>query len=357
MNHSEILNESLNEANNVRVRLNCEFLHSCAFHCPGCFVYRKNGYDERQLDILENTVQMFRDNGMTFDEIILGPTDFFAAANTRELLAEPKFKKLFENGDVVLTFPTTLQVTDEEMFATIDAVNEHLNHPDQEIEALVVPELEKVMAGDMEYIEFFRDRLKTIFNRFNAKVDYAIQMNIMDTKKLEGDFVLGNVTRAVRTYFDTIVEFNPSFFRTAKPSLITPILEKWNAMLEANITPENKNDVTFTMANMYHAGYNELTYNFHQGDLYICPFIYENVFDKSESFMIPKSDGDYYKWEDFAAYDAQVKAEQYGYLSQTTECEDCQYVASCVAKHVCFYMKQYDIKDCMITKKVVGYYE
>jgi len=355
MNRSEVIDEQVNDASAVRIRINCEFLHNCAFHCPGCYVYRKNSYDDHQLEILSQAVSLFRTNGMTFDEIIIGPTDFFAATNTKDLLAEPLFNKIFENGDVVLTFPTTLQSTDEHILATIDVVNNYLTHPDMEVEILIVPELSRIMAKDLEYAEVLRQKIQ-LLNTINAKVDYAIQMNIMEVGKLPGDFNLSSITTFVRDQFDTIVEFNPSFFRTRKEKLVESTLAAWNDMLRQNITPENKESVTFTMANMYHAGYNEITYNFHEGDLYMCPFIYENVFDRSESFKVPKSQGAFYVWADIIDHDATAKGVQYEYMSHTTECDACPYVASCVAKHVLFYMQQYHIQDCMIAKDIVDYY-
>ncbi len=356
MNNSEVLGESLSKAHNVRFRINCEFLHSCAFHCPGCFVYRRNNFDEAQLDVLVKAVDMFRENGMTFDEIILGPTDFFAALNTAELVAEPKFKDIFKDGDVVLTLLSTLQSDEEHIREVIKAVNENLTHPNQEIEALIVFDLQRVMEESDDYVKELQSKL-ALLDEFNPAVDYALQMNIQDTNKLEGEFTLANITRFVRENFDTIVEFNPSFLRTRKLKLIGPILEAWNTMLEEQIDETNKNDITFTMANAYHAGFNEITFNFHNGDLYMCPFIYENVFDRSEPFKIPKRNGMFYEWADIEQYDAFAKIQQFNYATKTTECGDCPYLMSCTAKHVLFYMEQHDLKDCMISKPVVGLYE
>ena len=356
MNRSEVINEPLAEASTIRIRLNCEFLHKCEFNCSGCYVNRKSSnFDERKLKILSDTVKMFRDNGATFDEIILGPTDFFAAENTVDLFNEPLFTDIFKDGDVVLTFLTTLLSDEATILERIAAVNDSLTHPKQEIEALVVFDLQRVIDEDMKYVKELQHKLR-LLDRLVPAVDYALQMNIQDISKL-GGFTLASITTFVREHFNTIVEFNPSFLRTGKMKIVDGILDSWNTMLEDQINETNKDDITYTMANPFHAGFNEITYNFHDGDLYMCPFIYENVFDKDDSFKLEKSNGDFYTWNDVTIHDRFAKVSQFWYAKETTECSMCPYLTSCVSKHVLFYMGAHDLKDCMVSKKTTALYQ
>lgn len=356
MNKSEVLNEPLVEASTMRIRLNCEFLHKCEFNCAGCFVNRKSSsFDALSLAILADTVNMFRENGATFDEIILGPTDFFAAENTEDLFERKTFTDIFQNGDVVLTLLTTLQSDDETILERIAAVNDALTHPDQEIEALVVFDLQRVINEDMEYVRELQHKLR-LLDRFVPAVDYALQMNIQDTSKL-GGFTLASITTFVRENFDTIVEFNPSFLRTGKKKIVDGILDSWNGMLEQQIDESNKDDITYTMANPFHAGFNEITYNFHDGDLYMCPFIYENVFDKDPLFKVTKTNGDFYSWGDISIHDKYVKTIQFSYATETDECADCPYLMSCASKHVLYYMMAHKLKGCMVSKKTTELYQ
>ena len=354
MSHSDIQGEYLSGSSNLKFRLNCEFLFSCEFHCPGCYVNRSNNYDQEQLDILSDLVSTLRVNGSTFDEIILGPTDVFGASNTIELLAEPKFNEIFKNGDVVLTILTTLQSDEKQIENVIAAINRHLTHPNQEIEVLVVVDLDKLIDRCIIYTETMKRRFGML-DTLNAKVDYATQINILDPTTVDGEFDLLAISQHVRDTFDTIVEFNPSFLRTRKPHIVDGILDAWNDMLLTQINSTNKNDITFTMANAQHAGFNEITYNFFNGELYVCPFIYENVFDRSEAFKVPR-DGDRYTWNELMDHDRQVKLEQFSYVHQTDDCAACSHQMSCNAKHVHFYMKQYDMRQCMLAKDVLNYY-
>jgi hypothetical protein len=355
MHSSEIYGKSPNDAATMRFRINCEFLYSCEFQCGGCYVNRTNNFDERQLDILAHTVNLIREQDMIFDEIILGPTDAFGATNTAELLDNPTFHNLFSSGDVVLTLLSTLQSDEAKILEVIEAVNRNLTHPDQEIEALIVFDVQKVMDGDILYTQQLKRGI-ALLDKLNARVDYALQMNIQDTSKLTGEFNMESIAKYSRREFNAIVEFNPSFLRTRKPHIVDGILNKWNDTLREQISEENRDWITFTMANTYHAGFNEITYNFHDGDLYFCPFIYENVFDRSEPFKLTKSAGEFYNWSDIEEQEYAVKADQFSYLPETTECADCEYQMSCVSKHVQFYMKHYGLTDCIIAKDVVEIY-
>lgn len=338
---------------NNRVRISTEFLDSCKFSCAGCFVKRRNEFSDKDMDVLFQSVQMFRSVGMSFDEIILGPTDFFGASNTESVIEHPMFKKIFENGDVVLTILTTLQETDERILELIECVNRNLTHPNTEMEVLIPFDIKRLVAKDPFYVMDLKRKIQML-NRLNPTVDYAMQINIHDVDQMVDKFSLPELTRYVRDTFKTIVEFNPSFMRSKKAHIVTKVLGEWNAMLERHVDELAAEDITFTMVNENHANHNELTFNFKDGHLYICPFIYENVIDLSDAFKIEKN-GEYYTIADIDAKNAQVMADQYEYAS-TVECVDCDFQGSCIGKRVLYYMGTYDITNCVVSKPVMAYY-
>lgn len=353
MNHSPYLREGEMDSTSTRVRINVEFLDSCKFNCDGCYVKRRNEFTDDDVDVLKHSVQMFRDAGMSFDEIIVGPTDFFSASNTKEVLTHPGFKSIFENGDVVMTILTTLQEPESRIRELIDVINANYTHPDMEMEVLIPFNIQKVVDKDVFYVMEMKRKIQ-LLNLLNPTIDYAMQINIHDVDKMTPGFSLPEVTRYVRDTFGTIVEFNPSFMRTKKPHIVTKVLDEWNAMLERHIDREDADDITFTMVNKHHASYNELTYNFKDGYLYICPFIYENVIDLSEAFKIEKTNR-YYTINDVNAMDVKVIGDQYEYSSDV-ECATCEFQGSCVGKKVLYYMKQYKIERCVVSRPVMSYY-
>lgn len=353
MNFSPYINEGEMESTNTRIRINVEFLDNCSFNCAGCYVKRRNEFTDEDVDVLTNAVRMFRETGMSFDEIIVGPTDFFGASNTEEVLSHPGFKSIFENGDVVMTILSTLQESEERIRQLIDVINEHYTHPNMEMEVLIPFNVQRMVDKDPFYVMEMKRKIQ-LLNLLKPTVDYAMQINIHDVDKMTTGFSLPEVTRYVRDTFNTIVEFNPSFMRTKKPHIVTKVLADWNDMLERHIDKLVADDITFTMVNKYHASYNELTYNFKDGYLYVCPFIYENVIDLSQSFKIEKS-GQYYTIEDIDAMDVRVVGDQYEYASGI-ECGSCELLGSCIGKKVIYYMKQYGIDSCVVSKPVMSYY-
>lgn len=353
MNYSPFINEGEMNSTSTRTRINVEFLDDCKFNCSGCYVKRRNTFSDEDVDVLVHAVDMFRSAGMSFDEIILGPTDFFSASNTEQVITHPDFKRIFENGDVVLTILTTLQETEERILELIGIVNESLPHPDMEMEVLIPFNIQRVVDKDPFYVMEMKRKIN-LLNLLKPTVDYAMQINIHDVDKLTDRFSLPEVTTFVRDTFNTIVEFNPSFMRTKKPHIVMKVLDDWNDLLERHVQRLHAEDITFTMVNKYHASYNELTYNFKDGHLYVCPFIYENVIDLSEPFKIPKA-SHYYTIEDMDVKDVEVLGEQYAY-APNTDCGECEYQGSCIGKKVLYYMKQYDMTKCVVSKPVMAYY-
>lgn len=355
MNNSECIGENIANASEFRVRINAEFLNGCEFDCAGCFVKRKNAYSNDDMDILVDTITKFRDTGHTFDEIILGPTDFFAAYNSLEVILDERFQKIFENGDVVLTLLSTLQSDKADILPLIGMFNNLFVAPNMEIEVLIPIDIKKLHWNDHDYIEDLKDKIK-LLDRFNAKVDYALQLNIRDLDKEIEDFDIVKITQLVRDEFGTILEFNPSFMRSGNIDNVVATLDKWNTMLERCLNEDNKDSVTLTISNKYHAGNNERTFTFKNGFLYSTPFIYENVVSLKPSFVIERSNGQY-EIDDINSFDVESNISQYKYISDTDDCEDCPHVASCISKLVLSYMEVNQITQCLLSRKSIELYD
>lgn len=355
MNNSECFGESIANADEFRVRINVEFLNGCEFDCAGCFVKRKSAYTDSDMNVLVDTVEKFRKSGYTFDEIILGATDFFGAYNSLEVIQDERFSKLFESGDVVLTLLSTLQSTERYIVETIQEFNNALPYEGLEVEVLIPVDVEKLHDYDLGYINLLKDKIE-LLQLFDAKVDYALQLNIRDLDKEMENFDIVAITRLVREEFGTILEFNPSFMRSGNIGNVLNTLDKWNAILERNLNESNKNDVTLTISNKYHAGNNERTFTFKNGVLYTTPFIYENVVSLKPEFAITKTD-EFYSIDDINDFDVNCNISQYQYMSNTDECEDCQHVASCVSKLVLRYMEVNGIKKCLLSKPSIELYD
>jgi len=349
--------KSVSELGDYTIRINLEFLKGCEFTCPGCYVNRSNDFTVDDLSMVEDAVTSFQESGFNFDEIILGPTDFFSALNCDQVLKNAKFRSIFKSPDITLILISTLQTKEEEIIRRIKLLNDSINS-ECDIEFLIVFDLEKILSKDQDYIEEIKRKIKLLDN-VKADVDYAFQINIRDINGLE-NFNLLELTGYVRDEFDTIVEFNPSFLRSSNEKNIHETLHKWNNLLAHNyskIEAKDVKNVLFTMGNKNHASLSEVTYNYKNGTFYTCPFVYENIFNTGERFKINATgDNGRYKLSDFHDHRNRTTVEQLQYSEKTRECSSCNHLLSCVGKQVLQFMEEYKIKTCPLAKEVMDLY-
>ena len=344
--------KSIGETGSIKIRMNLELLKGCEFRCPGCYVNRNNSYTDKDLDIIFDAGKKFLNNGYEFNEVILGPTDFFAAYNTIDLMKNSKFTNLFMDPNIFMTIITTLQTDDKEILHRIDLINKYLK-PTTCVEVLVIFDLEKTLKSDPDYIKMMKYKI-SLLNNIVSEVEYAFQINIQDTSKIS-KFGLAHLTKTVREEFGTIVEFNPSFLRSQNNEVSTNIINSWNEMLNNNIlNSEHNEDILLTMRNVNHGGFSEITYNFQHGNFYVCPFIYENVFDNGDGFKIsPSGPSSFYELNDFLSHRNATDLKQFIYSESTEECASCSYLTSCVGKQILHYMENNDLKSCILAKEAM----
>jgi radical SAM protein with 4Fe4S-binding SPASM domain len=352
MSNSDTLGVPMGKADKFKVRFNLELLKGCEFQCSGCYVNRDNSFNQKELDIVLDAAIKFKKEDYHFDEIIIGPTDFFSAKNTVELIQNQSFKSLFTK-DVVLTLLSTLQTDTAEILSRIDLMNTHL--PNLELEVLIPVEIEKLVNKDLLYIGSLKEKIK-LLNHFSGDVEYALQLNIQNTKCYPG-FNLKSLMQFVESEFNSITEFNPSFMRLANKEKIQTTILSWNNMLSENKEIFLKEDMLFTMGNPNHASFNEITFNYQRGKFYSCPFIYENVFDKAEAFLISSTGEDgYYDVKDFENHRGFIESRQLSYIDKTEDCKSCSFLASCMGKQVLHFMEEKSITKCLLAKDLMDTY-
>lgn len=334
----------------VAHRATADFLTNCEHKCRGCFVNKGNTpYTQRDLDILEKLATEVNDAGMLFDELVIGPVDFFGAANSKALLMEPKLQRFMAKHKPIFAIPTTLMCSDEIILDFIKTFNEFYPHEYMEFEIQVVVHPKKFNVDNQEYLETLKHKIR-LFDAMTARVCYTIQINI---QKLTG-LSLHTMSLLAMEQFETIIDYNPSFFRSHQPRTVRTMIKHWNAELERQVTTDNRLDIQMVVADWSHGGHNYSNWILSDGEVYLSPFIHENVANTTEAFMV-KHDGDYCV-EDLINASTESKKAQYKYAARTTECYDCRYLDTCVSRHVLFFMEQYDIVDCMLPKKVLDMY-
>jgi len=335
----------------VAHRANLEFLAECKFNCRGCFVNKDNSpYTQNDLILLEDLIRKVDETGMIFDELVFGPVDFFGAPNAHGLLLEPRLQHIMMTYKPIFAIPTTLQCSEENIDKFIETFNKYYRHEFLEFELQVVISPKNFFKENREYLDDLKKKIRK-FDKLIAHVCYTLAINI---QKLSG-ISLQEMSRLAMDEFHTIIDYNPSFFRSHNSRTIDKMLKHWNNELEQQVNKENMENIQMVIADWTHGGFNYTNWVISKGNVYLSPFIHENVVDTTEKFLVPKS-GDTYSVEDLNNAITLSQQLQYTYASQTTECSTCPYLSTCVSRHVLYYMYQYGIKDCVMPKKVLDMY-
>ncbi|WPU65625.1 hypothetical protein [Peredibacter starrii] len=344
MNIAGHVNVELQRSSNFYVFMNVDLLNGCGQTCAGCFVNKGiNSYDlNRDLETIARLADEVNASNLHLEEIALGPTDFFSAKNTLEVITHPAFKRLFKNEDTKFVMTSTLKASGEEIRQKLKVLEESVGHLD--IDLLIATDIDEFLTNK-QYLQEMKSKWQ-ILKESSLEFDPAFQINIHPANLIK--YNPDNLTRLaqeIKAEFDTILEFNPSILRI-KHQKQKDNLKFWMRTIREN-SLKNANNFTYTMVNKSHSGMNNLVVNFREGNFYLCPFIYENVFSYEDSFLIQKQQSEY-TLSDLLESKENSFVKQMNYSSKTNHCEGCEYLVSCTYKNVLTYMEANEIKDCFL---------
>lgn len=321
-----------------------EFLDSCDWQCPGCFVKRRNSYTDEDLDCLVDLAVQFNDKGFEMNEIVLAPTDIFACRNSDEILQNKKFQKLF-NYFHALTFASTLQSDYDHVKKLVDLMSELPSSI--YLEMFVIFDMEKYNKDNILYIELLERNLELL-----KEANIIFAFNIHD--EAFDNFGYNEMSRKVNERYNSHLKMVPSFFRAPKTSTIVRNLEMWKDKLRHNIIEQESESILNNMSDTNFGGYTYFIYVYRNGTLYMAPFIYDFIFEDNPKLVIPREPSGMYSFDTVSKYEMDNIIQQYWY-SETAECKDCKYLPSCVGKKVLSFMENRNIQHCILPKDVMDY--
>lgn len=334
--------------------LNLEVLNKCKHSCLGCFVNRKNSVDDVNLQTALELALDLDSKGYRFREVILSPTDIFSCDNALDILKDPAFQALMR------VHPKT-RITTTAMFENLDTArfleifdvldNPEYFKPDMILEFLVPMNVQKMLAGDVQYLEDHQRALTFLKNHTPKIVDWSFVVNVHHDQDFIDNF--DELTAIAREKFDTIIEFLPSFFRTGKDHLIADHLETWKQFLSKAVTDDNYTEVMLTIADKHHNAQNTLVLNYRKNKLYISPFIYEQIVHSHPQLAVEEltAEAAIQRFDD-----SQVEQYQYA-AAKTDECGSCQYLNTCVGRNVISFMEMNNLSKCIYPKEVLNRYD
>ena len=322
-----------------------DLLNGCAQSCRGCFVDKKGEF-LGQKQMLERACEVAEDLSRCdwrLREVVVGPTDFFSAANTEDILAMPLFQELLRfHPQTHLTVPCIFSPLDRHRFSEIFHLldNPSWFRSNLSLEFFVLLDVEKLLRRDEAYM---RDNFWVIdfFKRQTPKVvEWFYLINMHKGMSLRHRFL--EIAEIVADKFETVLEFGPGFFRLQNHTLNKKILKSWKDFLESLMEREDYQGIFFTNWDKEHSTANTIFLNFLGDQVYFSPFIYDQIVDTSELLKVKDLSA-----KGLFGQHTFLQKLGYQYAQKTRECSDCEHLVSCVGRNVLNIMQLHEATECL----------
>ena len=308
----------------LRTEVNLDILHGCDQQCPGCFIPRKNLTNADQLKDLYELLS----NGQYYpDEIVIGPTDIFDAQNFNEIIEHPYMKKLYEISGVGYT-STLLQ--DRMMIADkldkIWAIYQHVHR---------VPDIDfKIVLDINAYLD---GRLDEWYRTLELFKNGSVQFRVNYYKGVFDRISYNELCQRVYDDFNAPVVITPSFLtdRNARGKVEQHLANFRQDMLDQKIDPLWRSLYTFFDAKFN--GFGCQNYSFYNGKLYINPFLYDAIIQRTPFFETTMDENKLY--------------DNIEYAQQVDDCNGCEFMMSCAERNVHMYMESRGLNSCVALKE------
>jgi hypothetical protein len=106
-----------------------------------------------------------------------------------------------------------------------------------------------------------------------------------------------------------------------------------------NIKPKYKQ--LYTMFDANFNGHGCTNYSFYNGNLYMNPFVFDGILQRTEEFKVDSLNT------------TNFLAENLSHATSTKECENCEYLMSCAERNVLIYMKSRNLTECVTVKEYI----
>ena len=315
--------------NFLRVEVHADILHGCSQQCPGCFIPRKN---LTSADHLTTLCDILESSAYTPDDVVIGPTDIFDAENFWELMEHPSMKRLYNIA--ALSFNSTLLQDYNIILAKhnkIWSLYEGLNRtPD--IDFKIVLDIERYLRGDVEdmcrKLELFKQGSVQFRVNYYPGIFDRVDYNQLCDMTMED--------------FNAPVVILPSFLNDrnsrGKVSKYLPMFIE--ELSKQKIDLEYKS--LYTMFDAQFNGYGCSNYSFYNGKLYMNPFLYDAILQRTPNFEVQNINSDDFSSRNLA------------YAEHTQECASCPHLMSCAERNVLFYMQDRGLTECVLPKEYLN---
>ena len=316
------------DKNFLRTEVHADILHGCSQKCPGCFIPRKN---LTNADHLTKLCKILESSAYTPDDVVIGPTDIFDAENFWELMDHPSMKHLYSIA--ALSFTSTLLQDYNTIIAKHHKIWSLYDDIDRtpDIDFKIVLDINHYLNGDIEdmcrKLELFKQGSVQFRVNYYPGIFDRISYNDLCDKTMED--------------FNAPVVILPGFLTDrnsrGKVSKLLPMF--LDELRNQNIKPKYKQ--LYTMFDANFNGHGCTNYSFYNGNLYMNPFVFDGILQRTEEFKVDSLNT------------TNFLAENLSHATSTKECENCEYLMSCAERNVLIYMKSRNLTECVTVKEYI----
>lgn len=326
------------------LNFNLDVLYGCQFSCDGCHVDKtgQNNFVDGDVDRFIKLTKDFIQKSYIPSLLVVGPTDIFAAGNTKDILLNPKFQEL-ASMYIRLTFNTTFIKIDNEI---IEILNKYYSN--NEIEFKVVVEamrvnndayLTNISQHKKETEELLNCKQMTIHPQFNL-------FNYKGTKMEQALSAYETLNERSYDYFDQGIDYVLSFSRTdhVDHSEKLEMLEWIKEMFNEHVRSDNTTSIHFDAGNL--TDFEEHIFTYKSGEFYFSPKVYDEYVGFEDYFKM-----NIVEWtaQEFEDYETNLTISQYSTISNKP-CSDCRYAPVCVDRGMPFFMDYLGIDHCIVPR-------
>lgn len=311
----------------LRTEINLDILHGCDQMCPGCFIPRKNLTSADHLTTLYDLLV----NGHFYpDEINIGPTDIFDAQNFYDLMHHPSMKKLYSISSIAYSSTLLQDITYiKEKHNIIWSLYEGIDR---------IPDIDFKIVLDIK--KYLNNELDDWYKKLELFKEGSVQFRVNYHKDIFKEISYNELCQKVYNDFNAPIVITPSFLtdRNVKGKVEQHLKAFREELLAQKIDPKWINLYTFFDAKFN--GFGCQNYSFYNGKLYINPFLYDAIIQRTPEFE--------------TELDAPSLHDNLEYAKEIDDCSNCEFILSCAERNVHKYMRSRKLKSCVAIKEYMN---
>ena len=353
---------ALKDQTKFDVLIQVEVLSGCKHSCTGCFVNKHNPSDLAQplLEEAKRLADGVKATGLNLREFVIGPTDFFSASNTKDVLNHYITQDIMrEHVNARIATPAKFDLVGmdyfEEIFSILD--NEDNFRSDMIIEFITPLEDPEKMLHDKDYFDEVMKKVDFFKSGTPKQMDWSwtLQSSAILGNKISKK-VYNNILNKALYEYETILEMNPAFAR-APVHKQKENLESWNNFLSSVIDDKNHTKVTMSMANLNCNSMNFIGLTVLMGkngpETHLNTMLHEQAFFPAND----RTNVTGLSFEDILSRRNRLISDGIRKAATINDCKDCKYQTACANRLVFEAMDAMSMASCVMPKDVLDRYD